>query len=100
MELKEITMENESNKKKTWSHSIETNGFTKSVKVQEVENGFIIRKCIYGSKSESDKYIDEEKTWISNDNPLAEEKKADIKKEAPMSDIMSSIKGSFGMLNL
>lgn len=45
------------------------NGLTKSVNVEKVENGWIIRINRYGNIK--DKWIDENKTYISSTNPFA-----------------------------
>lgn len=60
-------------KKKTWSKSVERDGLTETIRVEQVENGFIISKEKYGHDLKStskDKYISENKKYISTKNPL------------------------------
>lgn len=73
---KEISKTKNSNEKKSWSKTIEKNGITETVKVEEVENGFLITKSKWGRDIDSkspDKYIDECKKYISNVNPILDE---------------------------
>ena len=60
--------------KKRWRKEESVNGITKSLNVEEVENGYVIRVCKYGNDStkKDSKYIDEERTFISKENPLKE----------------------------
>lgn len=66
----------EKKEKKEWSKSYERDGVTETIRVKEVENGFIVCKSRWGhdlnSKS-SDRYIDEREEYISNVNPIDEE---------------------------
>lgn len=67
MELKiNKTMEN---KHKRWEKSETTDGITKRVCVEQVENGFVITMEKYGSGLD-EKYTNECKKYISKKNPL------------------------------
>lgn len=56
-------------KYKRWEKSESTDGMTKRVCVEQVENGFIITMEKYGS-GEDEKYTSECKKYISKKNPL------------------------------
>lgn len=69
------------------------NGLTKTMEVRKIENGYIIKKNIYGSlKSSGDKegrYVDETTEYYSETNPIkSEEEKAEVE----MSGLLNSIK--------
>lgn len=76
---------------KRWSKEETANGITKSIRVEEVTNGYIITICKYG-KDESNpdsKYIDEEVKKISTTNPF--EKKVESEEDNDSFDgLMSS----------
>lgn len=55
---------------KRWSKSIEKDGISKSINVEEIENGFIICTSEYGSKA--GKYYDYSKKYYSESNPLSD----------------------------
>ena len=57
-------------KYKRWEKSESTDGMTKRVCVEQVENGFIITMEKYGSSGEDEKYTNECKKYISKKNPL------------------------------
>ena len=57
-------------KYKRWEKSESTDGMTKRVCVEQVENGFIITMEKYGSSGEDEKYTSECKKYISKKNPL------------------------------
>ena len=57
-------------KYKRWEKSESTDGMTKRVCVEQVENGFIIIMEKYGSSGEDEKYTSECKKYISKKNPL------------------------------
>jgi hypothetical protein len=71
-------------KKTTWEKSIRIGGFTKKIKVREIENGFIIELNKYGrvdgDEAESE-YIDVSKEIFSAVNPLAD-KEMDVMADA------------------
>lgn len=70
------TSSNDKKAKESWRKSVKRNGITESIEVQEVENGFIIRKEKYGEDLNSkspNKWINETKEYVSKVNPLAEE---------------------------
>ncbi len=60
----------DTNKKEVVEKTITKNGMTKSVRVEEVENGFVIKITKEGETKEGWKY--ECKTYISQTNPLEE----------------------------
>jgi len=67
MHLIEKTMDS---KHKRWEKSETTDGITKRVCVEQVENGFVITMEKYGSSGEDEKYTNECKKYISKKNPL------------------------------
>jgi len=81
------------------SMSETTDGITKSVDVEEIENGFIVCIRKYGMKSskegcdECDKeYIDETKRFYSKENPLnKEEEKEDKERDMSREDVFTII---------
>jgi hypothetical protein len=89
-----LTKQSNMSKEKTWSISQEKDGITKSLRVEGVENGFIITKSKHGY-NESDKgenYIDETKKYISTKNPL-EGKEENIKSPMSREDMYSFLDG-------
>lgn len=63
---------------KRWKKSIEKDGMTRCIEVEEVENGYIVSVHKYGYEKDeksSNSYIDEHKKWVSKENPLKEEDK-------------------------
>ena len=72
---KAIARKNEETKK-SWSKTVERDGMTESIRVEEVENGFVITKEKYGHNKSSkspDKWISETEKYISNVNPISDE---------------------------
>lgn len=67
---KNYDMESKSKGKKylQWSNTVEEDGFTKKVTVEEIENGYIVCLKEYGFKGEE--YIDTYKKQYSEKNPL------------------------------
>jgi len=61
-------------KKMRWEKSETIGNMRKSISVEEVENGFVIRKSQYGSEESDGKYTDINETYISKTNPLEKEK--------------------------
>lgn len=55
---------------KTWSKSTKANDVTKEIKVEEIENGFLVCTNVYGYKD--GKYEDDYKKYYSKTNPLTE----------------------------
>lgn len=53
----------------SWSKSSEADGVTKRINVEEIENGYIVRLSEYGRVS-SDNYLDNNRTFYSETNPL------------------------------
>jgi hypothetical protein len=69
------------------SMSETVDGITKSVNVEEIENGFIVSIHKYGMKSSEEgcsncdsEYIDENKKFYSKENPLNKEERKKRKK--------------------
>ena len=71
--MKDIKMTKKSDKKvyKSWRKSVEKDGYSKSVSVDECENGFIITICEDGKKGDDWTY--DSKKYISTKNPLENE---------------------------
>lgn len=65
-------LEETSNKKEyqRWSKSTKTNGVTKEINVEEIENGFLVCTNTYGNMG--GEYKDEYKKYYSKTNPLSE----------------------------
>lgn len=78
--MKSIRTTNEGKERKTWRKSVEKDGVTKSVSVDECENGFIISICEYGETNGI--YKDSSKKYISTKNPLDEVDVVDKDKQA------------------
>jgi len=74
---------------KSWSKSVTKDEITKTVRVEECENGFYICISEYGDKN--GKYYDESKKYISTKNPLEGQMEVDKDKEIK-NEIMESIK--------
>lgn len=88
--------------KKRWRKEESVNGITKSVSVEEAENGFIVRICKYGSDNtkKDSKYIDEEKIFISKENPLGELSPEDDSDDFSLGSINATISSMLGGLAL
>lgn len=69
--------------KVSYSKTYEEGDITKSINVQEVENGFVVRVSEHGYKGKGDKreWFDETKTYISTVNPLEEKEEKNYKEE-------------------
>ena len=61
--------------RKRWRKSESSSGITKSLEVEEVENGFIIAIEKYGrdETKKNSEYYNERRTYVSKTNPLAEQ---------------------------
>lgn len=59
----------------SWRKEVRENDMTKTLRVEKVENGFIITISKYGHTGEGDdkKYIDENKQFISEANPFEQD---------------------------
>lgn len=66
--MKEYSNE-ETKRPRVWSRRVEENGMSRSVRVEEIDNGFIVEMNEYGSKD--GKYFDKTKKYYSKENPLA-----------------------------
>jgi len=67
-----IKLDNMSDNKKRWEKSETSDGITKRVSVEQVENGYIVTMEKYGRTSDDDdsKYTNDCKKYISKKNPL------------------------------
>jgi len=69
-----IKLNNMSDDKKRWEKSETSDGITKRVSVEQVENGYIVTMEKYGKPSMDDeddsKYTNDCKKYISKKNPL------------------------------
>ena len=77
-------IESSKNPVKSWEKTIRIGDLTKTVKVREIENGFIIKLNKYGNISTKDgksEYVDITKEFFSDTNPLAV-KEMDVMSEA------------------
>lgn len=79
----------EKKKYKCWSKSVTKDEVTKTVRVEECENGFYICISEYGNKD--GKWYDDDKKYISSKNPLEGEKAIDKDMELK-EEILESIK--------
>lgn len=77
MNLKNNTIKDNNMSEERMSISIKKDGMTKDVSVKKAENGYIICISKHGYKKDKDKYISEEKTYISTTNPLEKKKEID-----------------------
>lgn len=89
-----------SEKGSSWRYENEVNGITKCVRVEQVENGFVITISKYGYPKDvkDGKYIDERKVYISEENPLkdmASENKEEKGKDKGISE-MKDLLSQFG----
>ncbi len=82
---------------KSWRKTEEANGISKSVSVNECENGFIIEISKYGCPRDepNGKYIDDCKKYISTKNPLESEKEIESEEVNVGDGILSAIKSIF-----
>ena len=56
---------------KSWSKSSSSNDWTKELRVEEIENGFLVCLDEYGEKN--GKYTSNYKKYFSKENPLSED---------------------------
>lgn len=87
MKNKDITTTKKSKEYKSWRKSIEKDGITKSVSVEECENGFIICISEYGEGKKG--WYSEDKKFISTKNPLEGEK--ELKEEDNMMESIEAV---------
>lgn len=55
---------------KVWTRRVEESGMSRSVRVEEIDNGFIVEMNEYGDRGDG-KYFDKTKKYYSKENPLA-----------------------------
>ena len=82
-------MESSEKKYKSWSKSVTKDEVTKTVRVEQCENGFYICISEYGKKD--GEWYDDDKKYISSKNPLEGELEVD-KDEEMREEILESIK--------
>lgn len=56
---------------KTWSKSSRSDGYSKELRVEEIENGFLVLLDEYGEKN--GKYTSNCRKYYSEENPLADD---------------------------
>lgn len=71
MEDKLVSVKSDKKEYKKWSKSVSKNDFTKEIRVEEIENGFLVTTSEYGKKSGKE-WIDDTKKYYSEENPLSE----------------------------
>ena len=71
-------------KNKVWIKRTEGSPISKEIKVEEIENGFIITTEEWGDKN--DKYFHSTKKFYSKDNPLADD---DMVMDSDMNDAIN-----------
>jgi len=81
--------ESSEKKYKSWSKSVTKDDITKSIRVEQCENGFYI--CISEHGDKDGKWFDETKKYISSKNPLEGEVGVDRDEEIK-EEILESIK--------
>jgi hypothetical protein len=96
MAKKEVASPSSKKEKQTWSKRITKNKITEEISVTQVENGFLVTHCKYGDKSGS--YFNEEKKYISKENPLDEEQEKSFSES--IDEILGEIAESEGMINV
>ena len=67
--------EDMANKEKTWEKKVREGSLTKSIEVEQIENGFIIKVSKWGDTLKKDgtsEYINVNKKYFSKSNPLEE----------------------------
>jgi hypothetical protein len=79
--------------KEHYRKSITVDGITKTIDIEQVENGYIVRISKYGQVGED--YIDENKTYISASDPREKFVKEEEKEEAPSEGTVLSAVGGF-----
>ena len=99
MATENIRLNSKDGQTESWEKTIKDGNMTKCIRVEKVENGYIVSYNEYGRKSEKAEYTNITKKWISTSNPLEEkeDKKESKKVESkPNIDakILSFIQGS------
>lgn len=69
--MKESIKEANNKSYKTWSKKTSKNDFTRELRVEEIENGFLVCLETYGQKN--GKYTSDYKKYYSKDNPLSDD---------------------------
>lgn len=65
-----LSSSNDSKKYKSWSKSSRSDEWTKEIKVEEIENGYLVCLDQYGEKD--GEYKSEYKKYFSKENPLSD----------------------------
>ena len=90
-------MNSKKKEKQEWSKSVTRNKITESISVCEVENGFLVKHCKYGENAKGE-YINEEKKYLSKENPLEKEEKKSF--SDTIEEILEEIAEGEGMINV
>lgn len=90
---KKISTNTDKDGKITWSKSVEEKDITQSIRVEEVENGFVVRVSEDGYKGTGDKreWYNDSKTYISTVNPLDEGEEANEGKKSYKEELMETL---------
>lgn len=94
--IKAVSGKLKETEEKITSQSFSKDGITRSIKVREVENGFVIEITEEGRDKKEDWYWATQ-TWISTSNPLDSNKDGDIDLETNVSE---TIKNALANLKL
>lgn len=100
MTSENIRLSSKDGKTESWEKTIREGNMTKCIRVEKVENGYIISFNEYGRINDKAEYTDTNKKWISKTNPLEAEDTTKVKpKEKDTSinvdsKILSFIQGS------
>ena len=78
MTSENIRMSSKDGKTESWEKTIRDGNMTKCIRVEKVENGYIVSYNEYGRKAEKSEYVDITKKWISKTNPLEESKEKPV----------------------
>ena len=70
---------------KTWSKSSRNNGWTKEIRVEEIENGFLVCLDEYGERG--GKYESSYKKYYAKENPLSDD---DLKMDDGLEDAIDN----------
>jgi fructosamine-3-kinase len=74
--------------------SVTKGDVTKSICVEEVENGYFVKINTYGYKGEGDKkeYFDKTMNFISKDNPFDKEEEMEVEEASEITNMISALK--------
>lgn len=69
--MKDSVSSGSKKKNRTWSKSTRKDGFTKELRVEEIENGFLVCLDTYGEKN--GKYTSDYRKYYAKENPLSDD---------------------------